>query len=302
MAEITWRKFRSWSGCKVGGVKEFTLSDDKRTRHMWRALWLTAQVEGGGKFGAVQSYDGAGISAGLEHKIALYPRSMTQGSLWKLLREFELHAHCQPLADLWDALKMNQMYISQDGVLRSWYTGREITAREIRDLVAPPGGRVPRSGPQWEQAKKWCELFHNLFADSTTYKTQINSAIQSLVEGNQKVETAAYQATVGVEHPTVLKAGENVSMELDLAWCVYHSFSVNAPTMGRKRLQASNPNNNSHWPKRLIKTLGTTNYGRWHDTFDGGNRYDRTRKYAIDSGFWPEELFNGADAIMPKNL
>lgn len=302
MPEVTWKKFRSWSGAKIAGVKKFTLNDEQKKRHMWRGLWLTAQVEGGGKFGAVQSYDGAGISAGLEHKIAVYPRSMKQGSIWKLLREFELHAPCEALNKLWDALKDEKMFIAQDGTLRHYDTGRLITGAEIRNLVAPPGGKVPRRGANWEKAKKWCLLFHDLFVDEVTHKVQIDSAIESLVKGNGKRESAAYKVSVGLEHPTVIEYDKDISAEHDLAWCVYHSFSVNAPSMGRRRLAASRPDGTPEWPKRLIRTLGTTNYGRWHDTRDGGNRYDRTRVFAMRSGMWPDRLFTGPDAIMPKNL
>jgi len=284
------------------GIKDFVLTDEQKKRHIWRGLWLTAMAEGGGKFGAVQSYDGAGISAGLEHKIGVYPRSMKQGSIWRLLREFELHAPCQALDNLWSELKRDKKYIAQDGSLRHWETGRLITGAEIRDLVAPPGGRVPRKGPKWEKAEMWAVLFHDLFADEVTYQVQIDSAIESLVKGNQRVESAAYKETVGLEHPTAIEFGKNISAEHDLAWNVYHSFSVNAPSMGRIRLQASRPDASSEWPKRLIKTLGTTNYGRWHDTVDGGNRYDRTRVFAIRSNLWPAELFNGPTAIMPRNI
>jgi hypothetical protein len=302
MIEVTWRKYKSWSGAKATGGKVFTLQKEEKKRHMWRALWLTAQVEGGGRFGAVQSYDGAGISAGLEHKIAVYPRTMKQGSIWKLLREFELHAPCEPLEELWDALRQKKLYLAQDGSLRHLETGRLASGAEIRNLVAPAGGRVPQTGPHWEEAKRWVVLFRNLFINEATHDTQINSAIRSLVRGNGKNESVAYKTSVGVEHPTVIRYGKNISAEHDLAWCVYHSFSVNAPGKGRQRLTASRPDGTDAWPKRLIRTLGTTNYGRWHDTFDGGNRYDRTRIYAMRSGMWPEELFTGPGAIMPNNF
>lgn len=302
MTEVTWRKFRSWSGAKISGVKSFTLEGDQVNRHMWRSVWLTAKVEGGGKFGAVQSYDGAGISAGLEHKIAVLPKSMKQGSLWGLLRKFELHAPCDSLDRVFEALKDEKMYVAQDGSLRHWDTGKLITGRAIRDLVAPPNGRVPRKGANWETAEKWAILFHELFADPATYDTQVNSTIEYLVSNNKKNEEEAYEVSVGVSHPTAAVYGQNISPEHDLAWCVYHSFTPNAPGMARRRLAASRPDGSSAYPRRLIRTLGTTNYGRWHDTFDGGNRYDRTRIYAMRSGMWPEELFNGPNAIMPKNL
>jgi hypothetical protein len=301
MPEVTWRKYHSWSGCKISGGDKYAPDDDKD--HMQRALWLTAQVEGGGTFGAINSYDGAAMSAGLEHKIAVYPKSMEQGSLWKLLRQLELYAPCQELENLWDSFKHGPFwYLAQDGTVRHYNTGRLITAREIRDELSPPGGKVPKTGQNWEKAKDWALLFHELFSAQKTHQVQVNSAIDSLVRGNGKNESEAYKVSVGVEHPTVLRAGENIDMEHDLAWCVYHSFSVNAPSMARRRLSSSRPDNSLQYPKRLIRVLGTTNYGRWHDTFDGGNRYDRTRIYAMRSKYWPEELFNGSNAIMPKNL
>lgn len=302
MVNVEWRKFKSWSGCKVSGVKQFKLDDEQQKKHMWRAVWLTAQVEGGGRFGAVQSYDGAGISAGLEHKIAVLPATMKQGSLWGLLRKMEVNSPCQALDNLWDALKQEKMYIAQDGTLRHLENGRLITAEEIRNLVAPPGGKVPRSGPNWEKAKKWAILFHELFADEKTYETQVNSTIEYLVSNNEKDEAAAYKVSCGVEHPTVVRYGENITPELDLAWCVYHAYTPNAPNKAKQRLAASRPDGSKEWPKRLIRTLGTTNYGRWHDTFDGGNRYDNTRISAMRSGLWPENLFSGPNAIMPKDL
>lgn len=302
MPKVTWKKWKTWSGAKISGGKKFELTDEQKKRHMWRALWLTAQVEGGGRFGAVQSYDRAGISAGLEHKIAIYPKPMKQGSIWPLLREFELYAPCEPLDALWAALKEKNMYVAQDGILRYHNTGRKVAASVIRDTVAPPGGKVPQSGLNWEEAKRWAILFHNLFLDERTHEVQINSAIASLVSGNRRREREAYRVTVGDLHPTVIRYGENISNEHDLAWCVYHSFSVNAPGKARGRLTASKPTHSMKWPKRIIKTLGTTNYGKWHDTFDGGNRYDRTRNYAKLSGLWPVELFVGPGAIMPKNL
>lgn len=303
MTNVIWTKYKSWSGCKIPGIKEFELNTEQAKKHMWRAVWLTAKVEGGGKFGAINSYDGAGMSAGLEHRIAVYPKTMNQGSLWKLIRELELHAHCEALNKLFLALKDEKMFLAQDGSLRHVQTGRLISGSEIRNLVTPVNGQVPKSGENWNKAKEWALLFHELFSNEKTYETQVNSTIVSLLEGNQQKETEAYKLSLNVEHPTVLEYGENISAEHDLAWCVYHSFSVNAPGKGRERLQVSKPDKTKEWPKRLIRTLGTTNYGRWYDTFDGGNRYDRTRVYAMSSGMWPEELFeDGPLSIMPKNL
>lgn len=302
MTNVYWTKYKTWSGCRIAGTEPFILNEEHKTNHMWRALWLTSQVEVGGKFGAINSYDGAGISAGLEQRIGVFPKSMKQGTIWEFLREMEVHSPCKSLQNLWDALKQEKMFVAQDGVLRHLETGKAISAQQIRDLVAPPGSKVPQSGPNWEQAKKWALLFHELYADPATFNLQVSNAISSLVASNQKDESAAYQSTIGVDHPSVLILGKNIDPEHDLAWCVYHSFSVNAPGMARVRLRDSKPDNKKSWPQRLIKTLGTTNYGAWHDTVDGANRYDRTRMYAMNSGLWDKELFDGPTAIMPKNL
>lgn len=303
MVDVTWRKYKSWSGCKIRGTKDYELKPDERDEHMKRALWLTAQVEGGGTFGAINSYDGAGMSAGLEHKIALYPRTMQQASLWPLLREMELHGHCEALEVLWEALWCEaRWYVAQDGKLRHRDNGRIISGDEIRDMFTPPGGEVPRSGPNWEQAKEWAIMFHNLFAAEETHAVQINSAIDGLISGHERLEAAAYEKTVGSSDLKKLLVGIDIDHENDLAWCVYHSFSVNAPSYARSRLQACDPTSGKTFPKRIIRILGTSNYGRWHDTVDGSNRYDRTRIYAMRSGFWSNELFEGPDAIMPRNL
>jgi hypothetical protein len=302
MAEVTWRQLRSWSGCKISGKGKYELKDGEKNNHMKRALWLTARIEGGGTFGAINSYDGAAMSAGLEHKIAIFPKSMKQGSLWPLLRKLELYGQCQQLQNLWSAFKKVNWYVSQDGVLRHYNTGRPIAAQEIRDELSPPGGKVPQSGPNWEKAKKWAILFHELFAAPETRQIQIDAAIETLVRGNKRFEEDAYRKTLGVEHPTVLEVGKNIDEKWDLAWCVYHSFSVNAPTMARKVLVASNPTMADWYPKKLIKELGTTKYGRWHDTKDGKNRYDRTRYFARRSGFWSDELFEGTNCVMPQDL
>jgi len=300
--KVKWARYKSWSGCRISSGVKWELSDEQKQQHMYRAMFLTSQLETFGKFGPVNSYDGAGISAGLEHNIAVYPKYMKQGPLWKNLRELELYAPCDPLHKLWEALKSDNKYIDQSGVLRNYSSGAETTALEIRNMVAPPGGRVPKSGENWEKAKEWAVLFHDLYVNPATFEVQVNSAIRALVAGNGRNEAAAYKTTIGKEHPSAIRFQKDISVEHDLAWCVYHSFSVNAPGKARRVLSSSDPDNTKEWPGRLVRDLGTTRYGNWHDTVEGRSRYDRTRNAAMRSGMWPNELFVGSTAIMPKNL
>jgi hypothetical protein len=303
MVQVFWKTLSNWAGAATGGTDKFELTNEEdKKNHMMRALWLTAQVEGGGKFGCINSYDGAGLTAGLDQKIAIYPKPMTQGSLWVLLKKMVQHSPCVEIDNLLTELKKENMGLMKDGSLRHTTTGALVPADKIRNLFAPPGGRTPKTGPEWEQAKKWATLFHEAFANPITFKVQVDEAISDLISGGKSFESAAYKATVGVEHPSVLTYEDNINAEHDLAWCVYHSFSVNAPGKARERLQASNPDNSQVWSKRIIRVLGTTKYGRWHDTVDGANRYDRTRAYAMNSGLWPNSLFVGPTAIMPRDF
>ncbi len=303
MVEVDWVKFRSFSGAKIHGTKKFELTDDTKNLHMWRAAWLTAQIEGGGVFGAIQSYDGAGLSAGLEHRIAVFPRNMEQGTLWGLLRRLEKEAHCDELKELWERLRDKAgWYIDRSGKLRDYNNGRLISGKEIRNEFAPHDGRVPRRGEKWEQAKQWAIAFHNLFAAEKTHPVQVEALIDSLADMNGKEESEAYRKAIGNGDFTQLKYEEDIPADLDLALCVYHSYSVNAPGMARKRFRASRPDGSKEWAHRLIWTLATTDYGRWSDTYDNRNRYDATRIRAQRSGYWPDWLFEGRNAIMPKNF
>jgi hypothetical protein len=51
----------------------------------------------------------------------------------------------------------------------------------------------------------------------------------------------------------------------------------------------------------LIRALGTSSYGRWSDDIPNG-RYQRTRDAARKSDHWDLDLFDGSNALMPKDL
>lgn len=296
-------KFRRYAGCRI---KDSYTKFDKPAGmdHLDRALYLTSLVEVGGKFGLVQSYDGAGMSCGLEHKIALYPRNKKQGSLWGMLAEIRAAVapcSCPELGELMSALTNVGWTLDAAGVLRHADTGREVGGNDIRNEFTPPNGKVPKTGPEWEQAKRWIELWHGVFAHPATFQVQIESARKGLLKHNRKGELSAYKAACGL-HPTVLKARFNITEEQDLAMCMYHAHSVNAPAIARKCLTASRPDATPQWPKRLIRTLGLRDFARWKDNRRGNNRYDRTRVLAMKSGLWEARLFEGPQAIMPKNF
>lgn len=303
--EIKFRTWKEYSGCLIN--TEFTVyPNPNTTNHLDRALYLTSLVEVGAKFGLVQSYDGAGMSAGLEHKIAVFPKDLkAQGSLWEMLNQIRTSVpptSCPPLVELLEAFRKAGWTLDSAGVLRSLKTGSRVSGEEIRNEFTPFGGKVSRTGHTWEKAKGWAILFNKLFNHPATFHCQIESAKKSLLMSNKTGETEAYKATTGVENPVVLSVGENMTPEQDLAWCVYHAHSVNGPAPARDCLKRSNPNSDASWPSRLIRTLGLKEFGKWKDTDGEDSRYDRTRVLAMKSGLWDESLFVGSNVLMPKNL
>ena len=301
---VKWVKYKSYSGCVIRDNSTL-MPPTQSIYHLDRAVQLTSLVEVGGKFGVINSYDGAAMSAGLEHNVSVLPKTMDQGGLFpalNLIRMAVPESTCPPLTSLLAAFKTAGWVLDAAGVLRVSTTGQEVSGQAIRNEFTPDNGVVPETGPKWEQAKRWALLYNALFNHPATFHTQIESAKMGLLLGNKAGEIAAYKAICGVSYPGILMVNVNLTPEQDLAMCVYHSHSVNAPSIARSCLIESSPDNTPAWPKRLIHILGTRAYGNWKDTTNGSSRYDRTRTYAKNSGMWAPELFTGPSAIMPENV
>jgi len=300
--------YKSWSGIRIKGTEKVPVP--YTDLHIDRAAYLATSLESP-NMGAVQSYDRAGMSGGPFHFTAIQPGPMVQGSLFNLLRYLEVTAPCTDLDRLWEALAKERWFVARDGTLRNIDSGVLIPAGLIRHRFAPPQGKVPESGPDREQAEYWARLFHNLLSNPVTYKAQQEFAVQYLISGQKSFEAAYYTP----HNILTLRSGiaiydrhkEIFPLEIDLALCVYHGHSVNAPGPAKRCLEDMQkkfaPADKSvSAAKYLIWRLGRYKYGRWQDTTDDRNRYDHTRIKAMQSGLWPKEFFVGANALMPKDL
>jgi hypothetical protein len=284
--------YKSWAGITIRGNTKWQASSVKKENHLDKATWLTAAVEGGSMFGTVQGYDGCGMSAGLEHCIGLLPRSMEPGSLWGLLLKID-----EALPDTnpnWVAMKAAMdtvgWYLDTKGALRNKTTGASVGGQEIRNELSPVGGVVPESGPDFDKAVRWAELFNRLFEDSATFPCQIRQTKNGLLTSHKDIENQVYARYCKLENASAAVVGTNISAELDLAMCVYHSFSVNAPSKARAVLTEVFGRNlgSMDFSKALIKALGTNTYANWQD------RYVRTRQQASNSGLFDAGLFASA--------
>lgn len=284
--------YKNWAGISITGANEWLPPKDSKS-HLNRAAWLTAAVETGAKFGTVQSYDGAGMSAGIEHKIAVLPKTMEQGSLWDLVLKMSREAPNATFVLLSRFRTELGWYIDDRGQLRNT-KGALVSAEAIRNEFAPPNGQVPESGPDFNKAVQWAEVWSETFADPATHKTQIAEARRSLLLSHKVVESQVYRKFAGLEDASAATT-ENLSPELDLAMCFYHSFSVNAPSKARKILETvlSNSPQQLDFCKNLIKSLGSSDYANWKQ------RYVRTRTKALNSGLWDVGLFQ---SVAPEKL
>lgn len=323
LGKVKWRKLKNYSGPLIKGTEPFHLSED--ADHWERVIWLTAQVETGGKFGATVAYDGTGNTSGIIQAIAVYPRELAhednnpaddQGPLWRLLDKiFALNMFAV------DALKEeieDTGWYLKGGILRWIDTGHIVPGKDIRDELTPINGKVPRFGASWAQAKEWALLFHNVFVHPDTYDSQISFGIHHA----QQVAKRKPKALKGTTVEELLYKGSLTQWSrlcipddpLDLALAVFFSNSVNAPAIAFRRLwmatqafkrdrgqlmNALKPLHREIMARMLIRSLGTSSYGRWNFRNPKG-RYQRTRRAAMK--VWPSHLFIGSKAVMPKKL
>lgn len=295
MYKVHWRKYEDFSGCFIAGTTPVPLP--KTNLHLDRAYYLTSLIEAP-TYGAVQSYDGVGMSGGPLHHIAVYLANKQQGSLFELLRAIEYGATgSHALAALWDAYKQRGWFVARDGSLRDIKTGSKVLGPAIIEEFTPPKGVVPNKGPLWEQAARWALLHHAVFADPKTHHIQQEFAIDYLLKTQRAVETIFYKdfdvIALRVSHD--VDGVNTLSPAEDLALCVYHAHSVNSPAPAAAVLSAvlKQKLQGVDFAHALIRGLAEKKFGNWK------LRYVRTRSAAMQSNLWPKALFLGANSVMP---
>jgi hypothetical protein len=307
MPEAEYVRFKDGAGFRVLGSA--VVERPPRTdTHMRRSFYITAQLESP-RWGGVQNYDKAGMSAGPLHVTAVLPSAQQQGKLWELVSAlFTYCAHeSAAVRDLRDAFALEGWDVTHAGNVAHHKTGKRVEFEVLRTRLSAMYGLVPESGVKHESAKRWALLFHAAFADPCTFRTQEHYTIQWLVRTQQSVELAAYSRylpqKIGkrdafnfVQYAT----RDELGADLDLAMIVYHAYSVNGPAPALAALRKAMLHRGSDdFAQALIKNLGTSTHGRWRDTPDNKNRYDKTRLACLASNYWDKER---VQLLMPENF
>lgn len=343
MAQVRYKTHKSYSGPIIYGSK--VEPDTQTDLHAKRAVIITEGVETGYRVGSIMAADGTAMTCGRGQHILVYPRELAnedfnakddQGGLGQLLRRIEVEAPSPQLEALYEAFKDEGWYVATDGQLRWLDLGRAKVAGRwvdhdagdiihgavLRDTITPVGGKVPKKGERWQQARRWALLFHEVFAEESSLDVQLDFEVEHLAHRvghrkfafhpNQRKETVS-QVVYGGRDVLELKVGRQITEELDLAMCVFHSHTVNAPSIAFRKLRdvlrSTGYDPKVHagslgeitFARRLLRALATAKYGRWNEDIEGG-RWDRTRSRARESGMWPTRFFRGQSPIMPVNF
>jgi hypothetical protein len=301
----TFVTYQNYSGYKVAGLRAFSPADVADS-HLERAVWLASQVEGGGTWGTVQGYDGCGISGGLLHNVGLY-RTGEQGDFWKLIDAINLDVQASARGALpeLEAIKAELARLRWEvrgGLVRFQNSGVVVNGHVLQTELSGPGGN-PQTLIDRARAAAWCARFSALLENQRTYSVQKRFAANWMYRSQTTVEARAYALALGrpPRDEEIISLPMHVLGEpFDLAMCCLHSHSVNAPAIALTKLTDTLAHcTPADFPQRIIRALATSNYGKWHDTKDGANRYDRTRLACARSGFWNPGTIS---ALLPTNF
>lgn len=334
---ILHRKIGRYSGAVIYGDEVVPPPDgDAATYHAQRAFWLTGEVETGNRLGSVMMADGTAFTIGIDQHVAVYPRELAdedfnaaddQGAAFDLLAKLEV-TDTQYVSDLWGAFGEEGWYVGLDGRLRHLdagvvkVKGRNVEVKAgdlvhgalIRNAVTPKGGIVKKDTNEWEVCRRWAMLLHRLVSDPKTLDVQRAFGIYHLGHrvAHRKLRLAGrrrkptFQKRIYSGSPVTGIRSSDLEPALDLALCVFHSYTVNAPSVAFRLLEASveatgfaghlgaTAEQQRTFADDLLFRIRTKRYGRW------GNRWERTRKHALGVGWWPRALFIGNQAVMAK--
>jgi len=326
MPEVKWRQFGNYSGPLVTGVDLIPIPTGNLSAE--RFHWLTTRVETGGTYGTIVMFDGTALTAGPDQFILVYPKELAsedfnsaddQGPLGALLARVLAVSTNSYAIEVQRLFKSLGWVLSPSGTLRYLsdqtvvLAGRTVNVKAgaliygsvLRDELTPVGGRVPKTGPGWEQSAQWALRFNRVFSDPATFSTQRHYGLERMESAFKQRKVTVRGRATSIEGVLGGDLGTLVLRpDIELAFALWYSNSVNAPAIAMRCLQDACTTTNRDLlslPKTLIQMLGSSNFGRWSANIPEG-RYQRTRKAAMESKLWSTDLFMGPTAIMPTRF
>jgi hypothetical protein len=183
-------------------------------------------------------------------------------------------------------------------------SGELVHGAVIRDAITPTGGKVVKTCEK-ETARDWALMLHELTSAPSSRDVQVAFGVKHLCNRvrTRKLRVVEHhrrgtfqQAVYGSADIETIKLTD-LGDHLDLALCVLHSYTVNAPAVAFELLtEALNERDIEKEPERfatmLLAKIKAKKYGFWD------KRWERTRKAAIEVGWWDGALFKRPAGIM----
>jgi hypothetical protein len=170
---VKWAKFGNWSGPYIKGTVPYILPTNPTGFDVIVAA--VAKPEGG-DYDTFVAYDGTAVTYGL------LQWTFTSGRLHKLLIATVKAMGVKAFADLFSIQLSKLTGLSVDpGTGSLLLRGVLVTDFfSLRDVCTPPGGKCPKTGPNWEKAKAIALLFSKLGENPIAQKAQIDFFRQEL--------------------------------------------------------------------------------------------------------------------------
>lgn len=306
-SKVKWRKFGGYSGPLIYGKKQPIPKNIYAPKLAMSVLtWV---VETGYRFGTIVSYDGTGVTAGPGF-IGVYPANpQIQGPVWPLIskirekdatltqridEEFaDYNVEC-PDGCGWE--------ITDKGVV-STDTKILVDGRLLREELTPNGGKVPKSGKDWQSAKGWALIFNELFENPYTHEVQLDFTTDYLWRNFTKEHRYLKSSPNQLIKMMLEDPNDHYNcLELMIAKAVWTCFFFHNPARAIAALHSVSllfdlsHGTGEQVAREIIAELGDTEWKRWSISNPTG-RYQRTRD-AVKK-IWGKQ-FVSKDGIMPK--
>jgi hypothetical protein len=162
-----WASYSGWSGVSIRGLNTYNKIPPATE---WEVVMAAIAKPEGGAFDTVVSYDGTALTWGIAQW------TFTSGRLQKLLAKIVSYYGLSSGFATQIAAALKPFGLNLDvlhGRLLDAKTDKEVLDKaQLRNILTPPSGCVPKTGPNWEKAKALALFFADLGMDPGAARIQ----------------------------------------------------------------------------------------------------------------------------------
>lgn len=257
MSEAKWAKYGSWSGISIKGENRYSCPNPASFQDM---VVAAIAIPEGAAYDVVVSYDGTALTWGLAQW------TFTSGRLQTLFGNvcITLGLAHPDVSGVFASLKSCGLGFSLRLRQLVDANAKTITDKDqLRKLLTPPDGKVPKSGPAWEKAKAVAVAFHKLGQSTQVSKIQMNFLLAEL----QHYESLA-RSHLDTRAPVFYfgKVSDDDSVERAACRAIYWSCFQNNPQAADDHLLrawGASPYVNPASLQRLAQVIARSSFGWW---------------------------------------